>query len=248
MHRYFVKCAYDGTDFSGWQIQINVPSIQELLQDSFSTVLRQTIEIVGCGRTDAGVHASEYYFHFDSQIPLDEKLFFSINRVLPRDIHLISYQKVPDDAHTRYDAKKRQYRYQICLTEDPFKRRYYHHLKNAKSYDPKILLQYSDLFSGIHDFEYFSKTGSEVKHYRCEVFKSEWGILDDGWTYTVQANRFMRGMVRLLVGAQLQLASGKINVDDIKQALNKQKRLNYNLSAPGKALFLEKIEYDYISG
>ena len=248
MHRYFVKCAYDGTDFSGWQIQINVPSIQESLQDSFSKVLRQAIVIVGCGRTDAGVHASEYYFHFDTQISVDEKLFFSINRVLPREIQLISYQKVPDDAHTRYDAKKRQYRYQICLTEDPFKRYYYHHLKNVKSYHPKKLIQHSDIFLGIHDFEYFSKTGSKVNHYLCEVFKSKWDISDDGWTYTVQANRFMRGMVRLLVGAQLQLASGKVNVDDIKQALKKQKRLKYNHSVPGKALFLEKIDYDYISG
>lgn len=248
MHRYFVKCAYDGTDFSGWQIQIKVPSIQDSLQDSFSKVMRQTIDIVGCGRTDAGVHASEYYFHFDTEVPLDEKMFFSINRVLPRDIHLISYQKVTDKAHARYDAKKRQYRYQICLTENPFKRRYHHQLKNPKSYDPSILQEYASLFLGNHDFEFLSKTGSEVNHYRCEVYKSEWNISNDEWIYTVQANRFMRGMVRLLVGAQLQLASGKIDVDDLNQVINKQKRLKYNLSAPGNALFLEKIDYDFISG
>jgi tRNA pseudouridine38-40 synthase len=248
MHRYFVKCAYDGTDFSGWQIQNNAPSIQDSLQDAFSKVLRQSIEIVGCGRTDAGVHASEYYFHFDTEEPLNDKSFISINRVLPIDIQLIDFQLVEKDAHARFHAKARQYRYQICLTEDPFRRRYHHQLKNPNLYDLKCLIEHSKVFLGVHDFEYFSKTGSDVNHYSCEIFKSEWIQIGDSWTYTVQANRFMRGMVRLLVGAQLQLASGKISIDDIENALNKKSRLKYNLSAPGKALFLEKIDYDFIIG
>jgi len=248
MHRYFIKCAYDGSHYSGWQIQTNAVSVQGAIQDALSTVLRNKIDIVGCGRTDAGVHASGYYFHFDYEGDFDDKHLFSANRVLAKSIQLISFQKVSADDHARYSATARQYRYQIALTEDPFKLMYHHRLNRPELYDQKALENAASLFIGKYDFEFFSKVGSDVNHYNCEVYKSEWLFEKDEWFFRVQANRFMRGMVRLLVGAQLQLASGKITDADMRQALSKTKSLDYNFSVPGNALFLEKIDYDFISG
>lgn len=248
MHRYFVKCAYDGTEYSGWQIQNNAKTVQGTIEDALKVVLRLPISIVGCGRTDAGVHASQYYFHFDFEEDISPKLAYSINKVLPKDIQLQKFLKVDHNRHARFDAIARRYRYQISLDDNPFNRYYHYQLKRANQYDINKLKSISSIFVGKHDFEFLSKTGSDVNNYICTIKHSEWAISSDEWIYTIEANRFMRGMVRLLVGTQLLYASGILTEIDIYKALKKSARLPRSYSVPGHSLFLEKIDYPFISG
>jgi len=242
MPRYFAQCAYEGTNYSGWQSQPNASTIQKTIEEAFSKVITLTNGVVGCGRTDAGVHASDYYFHFDTDQNLDDKLKYSLSSVVPRDIAIYRIIEVSDQAHARFDAMSRQYRYQIRTSYTPFQNSYYHTIRKG-DLDLKKLNEIAAFISTLQDFEALSKKGSDVKNFDCEIMESHWKQEADEFIYTIKANRFLRGMVRLIVGMQLSYAMNKISMDKVKAVLRKEATDPLIYSVPATGLFLEKITY-----
>lgn len=242
--RYFIHCTYKGTHYAGWQRQLNAPTVQQSIEEAFTIVLKTKISIVGCGRTDAGVHASEYYFHFDSE-EIEDKLFFrkKVNNILKKDISINRVIPVPDNAHARFDAKKRAYTYFLNFKKDPFQKDFqwyypYGRLSlNDLNSAAAILLEYKEFFT-------FCKTHTDVKTMKCELTTSLWKDKGDGlFEYHIASNRFLRGMVRLIVGMCVNVASGKLEEAEVHTALKNQIRLSKSYSVPAKGLFLSKVEY-----
>jgi len=234
--------AYDGTRFHGWQIQPNALSVQEVLNDCLSKVLRQPINTVGSGRTDTGVHASQQFVHFDVVDKLDEpEVLYRFNRLLPNDIAAKSLHLVSDDAHARFDAFERTYHYHVTLAKDPFKRFYAHYLSRQPDVDnmnkaAAILLQYED-------FTTFSKVKGDTKHYNCNMYEAVWQQQDDDLQFTIRANRFLRGMVRLVVGTLLDVGRGKLSVARFEEIISSKDRSRASGAAPAEGLYLAKVNY-----
>lgn len=248
MERYFVKLAYDGTHLAGWQKQPNALTVQQIIEENFSKVLAQSIQVVGCGRTDAGVHAREYYMHFDSPENLTEATKHSLRSIQPKEIAIKSFISVPKEAHARYDARLRQYKYYISKEQDPFLLKYSWQMPNAvHRLNLESLNSAASIIASYSAFYPFCKAGAEVSHYNCEMFKAIWEETNAMFVFTIAANRFLRGMVRLIVGACTNYAEGKISLEELTHAMDSQSRLDTAYSVPGRALFLDKIEYDFIS-
>ena len=244
--RYFVTLSYDGTQYHGWQIQPNGVSVQEVLQKALSTLLRKPIEVTGAGRTDAGVHASMMVAHFDwantdacgtpDREPLDGKqMVYKLNKLLPHDVAVQEVKPVPDDLHARFSAKRRTYHYYIHTHKDPFLRAYSWQVNVPLDFDimnqaAQVLLEYSDFTS-------FSKTGTDVKTNICIIYEARWEELKPGeWRFTISANRFLRNMVRAIVGTLIEVGRRR-------QAIEAKNRQRTGESVPGHALFLTNIEY-----
>lgn len=245
--RYFARIQYNGSTFSGWQKQPNAPTIQEELENRLSQVLRSEIPIVGCGRTDAGVHASDYYFHFDidKAIPLDFNR--KINGIIHSSIVVKSFVQVNDEAHARFDAYERSYTYYLTRDRDPFRQDTATHYPFFDKLDFELMNVAAALLLDYEDFYTFCKSNTDVKTYLCDLKISEWRKSNDSeWTYHITANRFLRGMVRLIVGMCLRVGSGKLSIDDVKEALDSKSRMDQALSAPPQGLFLSKISYPYL--
>ena len=241
--RLFFKICYNGTNHSGWQKQPNAPTIQADIEDLFHTLYQKEIEVVGCGRTDAGVHASTYYFH--SEVPdtlSKEDLLYKLNRMSKSHLAFNEVFEVTSDAHARFDAFQRSYHYNLSLEKNPFELSY--HLPSRKNFDLKklndaaaTLLQYKDFFP-------VCKTNSEVKNYRCELTQSKWVQKDENnYVYHVTSNRFLRGMVRLIVGMCINHMNGLIDLEEIHSAMKQQRRFNRDLSVPPDGLFLNQVLY-----
>jgi tRNA pseudouridine38-40 synthase len=245
--RYFVRCKYNGTDFHGWQSQKNTPdTVQGNIERALHVFLPNNPEIIGCGRTDAGVHASEYYFHFDS-IELDVGLIkYKLNSILPFAIVVSEVIIVHDDAHTRYDAHKRAYTYYIVGERDPFRKWTTHRHPQLEKIKLEDLNSAASLLLEYENFETFCKNGSDEKTKKCTMYRSEWVQTTDGYTYHVEANRFLRGMIRLIVGMCLNVARGQITIEEVKYAMDNRLRLKKDWSVPARGLFLSRIEYPYI--
>lgn len=249
MQRYFIQLAYDGSAYAGWQIQPNALTLQEVIQNGVSKIYNQKIEVVGCGRTDAGVHASQYYCHLDlPDNKFDESLIaHKLNGVLPFDIGIKSVIKFKEKRHARFDASSRSYIYNIHFTKDPFQRHHSFRYNQSKIPDftklneaARILLSYKEFFP-------FCKTNTEVETYLCDISSSYWHKINDyALEYHITANRFLRGMVRLIVGMCIHVAIDKISIDEVKNALDTQKKLPHAWSVPAKGLFLSSIKYPYI--
>jgi len=243
--RYFIKLQYDGSDHHGWQSQpTGIPTIQGDIEKAFSKILRQKVEVVGCGRTDTGVHAKDYYLHVDLE-QLDWKLMGRVNRLLSDNIALLNFQKVDDEAHTRFDATSRSYEYHIHFRKNPF--------LNGKSYlfpyhrfDKKKMQESVEMLKEYTHFDTFCKSNTDVIEKVCTITRSEWVFNEEGAIYYVSANRFLRGMIRLIVGMSMQVARGQMELDYVKQQLSKQERLEKALSAPAHGLYLCNIKYPYI--
>lgn len=240
--RYFLEIAYDGTRFHGWQVQPNALSVQEILNDCLSKVLRQPINSVGSGRTDTGVHASQQFVHFDVTEILDEKeALYRFNRLLPNDIAAKNLYLVPDDAHARFDAFERVYHYHVTLTKDPFKHFYAHYLNRKPDVEnmnkaAAILLQYEDFTS-------FSKVKGDTKHYNCNMYEAVWQQQGDNLHFTIRANRFLRGMVRLVVGTLLAVGRGKLTIEQFEHVISSKDRSKASGAAPAEGLYLAKVSY-----
>ncbi|WP_347159969.1 tRNA pseudouridine(38-40) synthase TruA [Pontibacter chitinilyticus] len=240
--RYFLEIAYDGGRFHGWQVQPNALSVQEVLDDSLSKVLREPIATVGSGRTDTGVHASQQFVHFDvAQELAPQQTVFRLNRLLPADIAAKNLYLVPDEAHARFDAMARTYHYYLTLNKDPFQRHhtYYYSrpLNVAKMNEAAaILLKYED-------FTTFSKVKGDTKHYRCTMYEAKWQQEGETLIFTIRANRFLRGMVRLVVGTLLDVGKGKLTVAQFEQIIASQDRSKSSAAAPAEGLFLAKVAY-----
>ena len=244
MSRYFVTLSYDGTRYHGWQIQPNGVSVQERLQEALSTLLREPIAVTGAGRTDAGVHARMMVAHFDWKgDAIDgQQLAYKLNRLLPYDIAVSKVEMVSEVMHARFSATSRMYRYYIHTTKDPFQRAYsceiHYPLDFAKMNDAaRILMTYED-------FGAFCKSGADVKTTLCQVTKAEWvQTSPTTWYFEIRANRFLRNMVRAVVGTLIEVGRGRLSLDDFKKVIEGKHRSDAGESMPGNALFLEDIVY-----
>lgn len=243
MKRFFVKIQYKGTDFSGWQSQPNACTIQDEIESQLSKIFQRDVAIVGCGRTDAGVHASDYVFHFDGDVDDPAHLTFKLNRMLPPSIAVLKMVEVNADAHARFSAEKRSYEYHIHKLKSPFLYDLSFHNPSLFNANIDLLKETAGSFLLYNDFNTFCKSNSDVKTTKCKLMRSEWEFRDTKLIYHVTADRFLRGMVRLMVGCCINVAQGKITLVEVRKALEKKERLNHDLSVPAKGLFLSKIEY-----
>lgn len=241
--RYFVDCSYLGTDYVGWQRQPNGDSVQGVIEQSLSTILREEIEIVGCGRTDAGVHASNYIFHMDLKNDLPERSLGKLNRFLPGDIAIKSITPVTQDMHARFSAKERTYEYYLTLTKDPFNQETVYYFPYPTSLDFEEMNRVGEMLLGFSDFATFCKTGSDTPHYLCDLTECRWSVDGDRATFRITSNRFLRGMVRLIVGAMLRVGRNATSFEEVKEAMQTQGTLTKSESAPGHGLHLVQIKY-----
>ena len=236
-----------GTNFAGWQIQENALSVQQQIEDCLSKICRESnIHVVGCGRTDAGVHAASYVFHVDLNCEWSSDLSYRLNQLLSPDISIIHFREVNKHWHARFSAKKRTYKYFIDLQSPTFNQNcIFKYRGGREGLDLNSMRSAAELLLEFDEFFPFCKSKSQVDHFRCNLYESRWEIVEDRFLiYTITANRFLRGMVRLIVGMCLRVGEGKISLDEVKLALEKQERLHSALSASAKGLFLYGIDYD----
>ena len=243
MQRYFLYLSYDGAAYHGWQVQPNGDSVQQRLMDALATLLRQPVEVTGAGRTDAGVHARLMVAHFDSPSPLDVALMADkLNRLLPPDIAVHRLRAVRADAHARFDATARTYQYYISTAKNPFNRAYAFRLFHAPDFGrmneaAQVLMQYTDFTS-------FSKLHTDVKTNNCRITRAGWTQADeDTWVFTIRADRFLRNMVRAIVGTLLEVGRGRLSIDGFRRVIELKDRCKAGTSVPGNALFLTDIAY-----
>lgn len=241
--RYFLEFSYDGSAFHGWQIQPNAFSVQEALEKALSTLLRTTISVVGAGRTDTGVHARMMVAHFDADLPegLQDNLVHQLNRYLKVPILIHALRPVRADAHARFDAISRTYQYHIGMRKDPFKKGFFYHITTPLDVSKmRVAAKHLQKFE---DFQCFAKAHSDVTHYRCAIYKTHWEELPHELVFTIQANRFLRNMVRSIVGTLVLIGQDKISIDDLTNILESKDRGQAGYSVPGEGLFLTHIEY-----
>ncbi len=243
--RYFIKLAYNGTNYHGWQSQPNASSVQETLEKALSLLLKSKIEIVGAGRTDAGVHAKEMYAHFDYPEPLDPAFWITkLNSYLPKDIVIYAILPVADEAHARFDASSRTYQYHINTFKDAFsfEQSWYHHypLDLTKMNEAThILMEYTD-------FECFSKANTDVFTYNCKITQAFWQQNGNQVVFTITADRFLRNMVRAIVGTMINIGQGKIEVAQLRKIIESKNRNEAGFSVPAHGLYLTHIVYPYL--
>lgn len=243
MARYFIYLAYDGTNYHGWQIQPNGASVQETLMKALSTFLRRPVEVVGAGRTDAGVHARLMIAHFDFETDLDcASVTDKLNRLLPPDIAVYSVRRVRPEAHARFDATYRTYKYYITTRKDPFNRSYAWRIFQPLDFE-KMNEAAATLFDYI-DFTSFSKLHTDVKTNNCKIMHARWEQTGDcEWVFTIQADRFLRNMVRAVVGTLVEVGRGKLSVEGFRKVIEEKNRCSAGSSVPGHALFLVDVGY-----
>lgn len=243
MQRYFIYFSYDGANYHGWQIQPNGISVQEKLQTSLSLLLRTPLEVVGAGRTDAGVHARMMVAHFDCDASLDcGQLAYKLNKILPADISVEKVVPVESDMHARFSAKWRTYHYYIHTRKDPFLRHY--SLETHYDLDFELMNLGAEIITKHTDFAAFCKAGADNKTTLCKVRECKWvKTSDHSWYLTITANRFLRNMVRAVVGTLFLLGRHKITIEEFENILNKGNRSDAGESMPGNALFLEAVDY-----
>lgn len=241
--RYFLVISYCGTKYHGWQRQPNSLSIQQTVEEAISTILNQKIFLVAAGRTDAGVHAINMYAHFDANIngEIESKLVSLLNSFLNHSISIKKIMKVIDNAHARFDAISRTYKYKISFCKDPFRHERYFELRNEINF--KNIKTASEILLSHSDFKSFSKTRSDVKNYLCKISKAEWELKNNRAVFTITANRFLRNMVRAIVGTLIEVGKNKISVDDFNNIIIQRDRKKAGFSVPACGLYLVNVEY-----
>ena len=242
--RYFIYISYKGTYYHGWQIQPNALTVQKILDDALSVILRENIITTGAGRTDTGVHALVFCAHFDclsDSLSSNKNLLYKLNRYLPDDISVSSLRKVCPDANARFSATSRTYKYYISRKKDPFfnKSSWFIHGK----IDIAAMNEASRLLINHSDFTSFSKLHSDTKTNICKIHSAFWEEADDRLVFTIKADRFLRNMVRAIVGTIVEVGSGKIDLKEFEEIILAKDRCRAGRSAPAKGLFLVDIEY-----
>lgn len=244
--RYFIQFAYKGTNYHGWQLQPNAVSVQEVLTKAMNILFREDFELIAAGRTDAGVHAKLMYAHFDTEKEFDfTQMIQKLNSFLPEDITVYRFFDVSDQAHARFDAVSRSYEYHIHTFKNSFlKDLSWYHFRplNVEKMNQaaKILLEYED-------FECFSKTHTDVFTFNCTITKAYWEQKDDRLIFHISANRFLRNMVRAIVGTLIYVGSGKITVEDVRKIIESKDRGKAGFSVPAHGLYLTRVVYPYIN-
>ena len=243
MPRYFIEVSYRGTNFSGFQVQANAVTIQSEIEKAFLVLFKKEFSFTGSSRTDRGVHAVQNYFHFDTDITtvIEERRVYNLNAILPDDIVVKRIFEVADTAHSRFDAIRREYLYHIYYRKDPF-------LKDRAFYYPykldiDVLNKAAAILMKHTDFTSFSKRNTQVNNFICTLSLSEWLQRDQMLVYNVAGNRFLRGMVKGLVGTMLLAGAGKISLDDFEQIILSRDCTNADFSVPPHGLFLNKVVY-----
>lgn len=244
MGRYFIHLAYNGANYCGWQTQPGLPTVQQTLEEALSTLLRQKIAVVGCGRTDTGVHASDFYAHFnvnDECGMTNEELAFKLNSFLPPDIAIFDIFPVADNAHARFDATARTYQYHVSDRRLPFRQGQYCRIYFKPDLDKmneaaRVLMEYEDFTS-------FAKLHTQVKTNICHLTEAHWDEVGEEWVFTIKSNRFLRNMVRSVTGTLLDVGRGKLSIDGLREIVEKKDRCAAGVSMPACGLFLTKVEY-----
>jgi tRNA pseudouridine38-40 synthase len=266
--RYFLEIAYDGTRYHGWQVQHNSISVQQKLNEALAIILRRPVETTGAGRTDTGVHARQLFVHFDIQYPAPALqppaggaeefgmttfgshfrgrggLEFSLNGLLPHDIAVKQIIPVHPDAHARFDATLRSYEYHIHFQKDPFKHNRSWQVKGQL--DVGRMNEAAAILLDYIDFSCFSKSNTQVKTNNCQIVRAEWVQKDDGLVFYISADRFLRNMVRAIVGTLLQVGRHEIVPEDIRKVIESKSRSNAGASVPACGLYLTEVKYPYI--
>ncbi|POY38552.1 tRNA pseudouridine(38-40) synthase TruA [Solitalea longa] len=257
--RYFVELAYKGTNFHGWQIQPNAISVQEVLNKALSTVLREEIETVGCGRTDTGVHATNFFAHYDTitEITTDnqpksenklqithERLVKAVNALVGYEIAIKRFIKVDAEAHARFDAISRSYEYHVYFEKNPFKLETAYLLTNRPNV---VVMNEAALVIMEHtDFSCFSKSNTQTFTNNCKITRAEWIEVEGGLVFHITADRFLRNMVRAIVGTLLEVGKGNLTINNVQEILDSKNRSNAGESVPAAGLFLTTISYLYL--
>ena len=241
--RYFIELSYNGSAYHGWQRQLNAISIQQVLEEALSKLLSKSIVISGAGRTDAGVHALQMFAHFDvaQEIDRPEELVFLLNAFLKKDITIKKIQRVKSNAHARFDATDRSYEYHISSVKDPFRSGLYYYLKNKPNVD--LMNQATKIILEHENFQSFSRSKTDVKTFLCNVKTAVWKQEESSLVFYIQANRFLRNMVRAIVGSLLEIGFEKRTVEDMEEVIKSKDRSMAGFSAPAHGLFLTHIEY-----
>ncbi|MEZ4859258.1 MAG: tRNA pseudouridine(38-40) synthase TruA [Flavobacteriaceae bacterium] len=240
--RYFIEIAYNGKNYCGWQNQPNGISVQEILEKALSALLGEAIHVTGAGRTDAGVHAKQLFAHFDySEIKEMEKLVHRLNAFLSKDISVKNLFKVKEDAHARFDAISRGYEYHITQKKDPFLEGLAYEIYLKPDLD--LMNKAAAILCSYQDFQSFSRSKTDVKTYYCTIEKAIWERKDTLLIFTISANRFLRNMVRAIVGTLLEIGYGKLTLEDFHQIIESKNRSNAGASAPAHGLYLTKVVY-----
>ena len=240
--RYFIELSYNGKNYYGWQIQPNAISIQEKISDALSVVLQEKIEVVGAGRTDTGVHASQMFAHFDTDATLEGNYVHKLNSVLPHDIVVQALFLVANEKHARFDAQSRSYEYKIWLGRNPFLLDFSWQI-HSQNLNVNLMNKAASLLLEYEDFQCFSKVKTEVYTFNCTITKAIWKQNKNELTFYISANRFLRNMVRAIVGTLVDVGLGKTSIDDFRKIIESKNRSNAGLSVPAKGLFLTHIKY-----
>lgn len=243
MSRYFIYLGYNGKSFCGWQVQPNRLTVQQCIEDALATLLRQPVPIVGAGRTDAGVHARLMVAHFDWHEPIQDLAFLAekLNRLLPKDIAIYHIVPVCPEAHARFDATSRTYKYYVTTRKDPFNYELVYKIPGKLDFEAMnaacpVLFEYIDFTS-------FSKLHTDVKTNNCRISYAHWEQEGDVWVFTIRADRFLRNMVRAIVGTLLEVGRGKLTVEGFRKVIEAKDRGEAGMSAPGHALYLVDVTY-----
>ena len=239
--RFFIELSYKGTNYHGWQEQPNANTVQAEINRALSTILNTNIEVIGAGRTDTGVHANQMFAHFDCDIDFDiQNLMFKLNSFLPSDIAIKDIFKVKEDANCRFDALSRTYQYHIIQKKDPFNKTAYF-LQN--DLDIKAMNEACKYIIGKQDFTSFSKVNTQTFTNNCDVMFAKWELVNNKLIFTIKADRFLRNMVRAIVGTLLDVGFGKIIAADVAKIIAAKDRSKSGVSVPAHALFLTEVKY-----
>ncbi|MBB3054953.1 tRNA pseudouridine(38-40) synthase TruA [Mucilaginibacter gotjawali] len=250
LQRYFIQLSYNGTNYHGWQVQKNAMSVQQVLNEKLSIILRQPIETTGCGRTDTGVHAKDFFAHFDAGETMDhgpwsmekkESLLRSINAVLPVDIAVKDIFPVAADANARFDARLRTYEYHIHFNKDPFKNNYSWELRDRP--DLELMNKAAQLMMAYTDFSCFSKSNTQVKTNNCKITYARWEETESGIVFRISADRFLRNMVRAIVGTLIMVGRKEIEPEAVQQIIESKNRSKAGTSVPACGLYLTEVLY-----
>lgn len=259
MERYFIYLSYNGANYCGWQNQPNGVSVQQKIEESLHILLRRPVSITGAGRTDAKVHARMMVAHFDWFDPFNKltdrvpckfvenpvselaELTDKLNRILPSDISIQKIVQVSPEAHARFDAVSRTYQYYISFHKNPFD--YPFHYRLNRSLDFNLMNEAASVLFEYTDFTSFSKSHTDVRTNLCRILQAEWVQVDDVWVFTIKADRFLRNMVRAIVGTLLDVGWGKLSIEEFRKIIESRDRTKAGISVPGNALFLMNIEY-----
>ena len=242
MARYFLKVSYKGTAYNGFQIQENANTIQLEIEKALEIFYKEKISLTGSSRTDAGVHALENYFHFDTSLEVEHQHLYNLNAILNKDIIALDIYKVKNDAHCRFDATFRTYKYYIYQQKNPFleDRAYLY----PYTLDINLMKEAAALLFQFNDFSSFSKKHTQVNNFNCTISKAEWFVENDCLVFHVQSNRFLRGMVRALVATMLKVGRGQMSIDEFKNLIAAKTNSSAHFDVPAHGLFLVKVGYD----